>query len=699
MVDFRRGITALAALAVFAGLASAQGVVGSGASFTCASNVTSTPQLRGEGYTELIGDITLTSTGGTVLGPGAVVPQVNVTLFVNAPVTSRLLTTVAGGTASEALLLIDEPGSQLTPATGAGTQFGAGAAQQVCSTPAGGCGAFVSSVASLGVPAGCTAGTQGCLVGTGALINEATTTFQPGGATPAGLAPNVFQGVVSGNSVTWFGVPVLAPGTTGITRTFRMTNVRIAANILFGGSAAAGTPVTASIAVSNSSTLPITGTTPQVGFVQPGLAASVSGTPSAGTGTVLNQCNTNTKASVSLLTFAEGFGTAFKTRLQANANPNSGQTNVVGSGAVALQNTPGAIYNSESGLTVLVPSSGVTSEAGLADFGTRLKATFNNVPTGVHIFVSVANVLNSVTPAPVPGGAAGGIGSINPLSYAQLVSNENAVDSIGVNSFFQATSAIPLVSATDNAPGPGSGGPIQVVEIPLTAGSGIAVWEVVNTNPAAIDTLKFAVYASSTSNVSSNSPFPGQGTVTLSFAPTPGPLAPAAFTTAAAAAASGSLPIPRFAVGTTTTNVLDIVVCRTILLYPFVTNQAGFDTGIAIANTSTDAFGTGTQSGGCVLKWYSGATNPADTTVANVASGTVYTNLLSVAVPNFQGYMFAICQFQYAHGFAFISDLGAQKLAEGYLALVIPDPGPGTGGRLANPLSLAGGGSGENTAH
>jgi hypothetical protein len=700
MVDFRRWITALAALAVFAGLASAQNS-GSTTAFSCATNVSSTPQIRGEGYTELIGDITLTCTGGTVLGPGASVPQVNVTLFVNAPVTSRLLATVAGGTASEALLLIDEPGSQLIPATGANTNFGAGAPQQVCSTPAGGCGAFVSTVASLGVPTGCTAGTVGCLVGTGALINEATTTFQAGGATPGGLAPNVFQGVVSGNSVTWFGVPVLAPGTTGITRTFRMTNVRIAANILFGGSAAAGTPVTASIAVSNSSTLPITGTTPQVGFVQPGLVASISGTPSSGTGTVLNQCNTNTKASVSLLTFTEGFGTAFKTRLQANANTNSGQTNVVGSGAVSLQNVPGAIYNSESGLTVLVPSSGVTAEAGLADFGTRLKATFNNVPTGVHIFVSVANVLNTVTPAPVPGSAGngvGGIGSNNPLAYAQLVSDENAVDSIGVNSFFQATSAIPLVAFTDNAPGPGSGGPVQVVEIPLTAGSGRAVWEVVNINPAAIDTLKFAVYATSTQNVSSNSPFPGQGTVTLSFAPTPGPLAPSAFTTAAAAAASGSLPIPRFAVGTTTTNVLDIVVCRTILLYPFVTNQAGFDTGLAIANTSTDAFGTGTQSGGCVLKWYSGATNPADTVVANVASGTVYTNLVSVAAPNFQGYMFAICQFQYAHGFAFISDLGAQKLAEGYLALVIPDPGPGTGGRTASFVA-AGAGSGEIAAH
>jgi hypothetical protein len=37
--------------------------------------------------------------------------------------------------------------------------------------------------------------------------------------------------------------------------------------------------------------------------------------------------------------------------------------------------------------------------------------------------------------------------------------------------------------------------------------------------------------------------------------------------------------------------------------------------------------------------------------------------------------MIAVCNFQYAHGFAFVSDLGAQKLAMGYLAVVLNDPG------------------------
>ena len=129
-------------------------------------------------------------------------------------------------------------------------------------------------------------------------------------------------------------------------------------------------------------------------------------------------------------------------------------------------------------------------------------------------------------------------------------------------------------------------------------------------------------------------------------------------------------------------------------MYPFVTNQAGFDTGIAIANTSTDPFGTGPQAGACQLNWYSGTTSPAATSSGSIASGTVYTTLASVTVPNFQGYMIAICQFQYAHGFAFISDLGARNLAMGYLALVVPDPA-GNGGRSASPLNYGAAGTGE----
>jgi hypothetical protein len=131
------------------------------------------------------------------------------------------------------------------------------------------------------------------------------------------------------------------------------------------------------------------------------------------------------------------------------------------------------------------------------------------------------------------------------------------------------------------------------------------------------------------------------------------------------------------------------------LLYPYITNQAGFDTGLTIANTSQDSIVPGTgassvsaQSGNCKLTYFGGTTAaptvpPAPSDTGTIAAGTVWTNTLQTIAPNFQGYMFAVCNFQYAHGFAFISDVGARNLAMGYLALIIPDPG--TGSRPASP--------------
>jgi len=79
MVDFRRCITALAILALFAGFAVAQ--TGTVSPLQCSTNVTVTPQLRGEGYTEQTGDITLVCSGGSTPAAGAAIPQVNITVF------------------------------------------------------------------------------------------------------------------------------------------------------------------------------------------------------------------------------------------------------------------------------------------------------------------------------------------------------------------------------------------------------------------------------------------------------------------------------------------------------------------------------------------------------------------------------------------------------------------------------------------
>ena len=667
MVAFRRVITALAVLALFVGLASAQ-VGGTGQSqLTCNTNVTVTPALRGEGFTEQTGDITITCTGGATIAPGGGIPLVNFTIFYNTTVTSRLLpiagTSSVQGSAntSEALLLVDEPGSGLPG-------YGPSLNQLLCYSPLTGCRAMVSNTP-------------------GQYFNTAVAVDSAGQVVAGGPAANVYQGVVSGNSVTFFGVPVMPPTTTG-SRVFRVTNVRVNAQPLAGGSASGASPVQASISISGATSLSISNSAPNVGYVSMGLTASASGASN------FNQCSSATKSSTNTLTFSENFGTAFKTRVNAATNTTyAGQIN-----NPTTQNVPGAIYNSESNFVFPLVGTSPLQTAGLADYGTRLKATFNNIPAGTRIFVSTVNVNNNAfqvaAPAVIGGSAANSansnVGLAAYVGYAQLISTgstESVNDgNAGVSGFF------PMIAGTDNGPNNGN---VPIAEVSISNGTGAAVWEVVNTNPNTNESLKFAVYTTYSANVAQNAPLPGTATVNLSYAPT-----------ATSGAASSTLGIPRFAGDSAAgRNIFTVVICRTILLYPYITNQAGFDTGLTIANTSQDPFaGTATaaQAGSCKLTYYGGTTaapttppGPSDT--GNIAAGTVWANTLQTIAPNFQGYMFAVCNFQFAHGFAFISDVGARNLAMGYLAIVIGDPG--TGSRGANPIGASLTSSGEQGAH
>src|SRR5258708_40305552 len=111
MVDFRRMIPVLAVIAFLLGsavTASAQ----PNAPFQCFANGGVSTPARSEGITELVGDLVLQCTGGAPTAPGAQIPQVNIQIFLNTALTSRLLSTTACGVnpCSEALLLLDEPG-------------------------------------------------------------------------------------------------------------------------------------------------------------------------------------------------------------------------------------------------------------------------------------------------------------------------------------------------------------------------------------------------------------------------------------------------------------------------------------------------------------------------------------------------------------------------------------------------------------
>jgi len=124
---------------------------------------------------------------------------------------------------------------------------------------------------------------------------------------------------------------------------------------------------------------------------------------------------------------------------------------------------------------------------------------------------------------------------------------------------------------------------------------------------------------------------------------------------------------------------------QTRLLIPFATNQAGFDTAIAVANTGLDSTGQVGVAGRCTVNYFghlsSGTpVNQAETTNSEVPPGETFTLTLSAGgsrgltgVPGFQGYIEVDCAFPFAHGFSIVMDgpVGSNRIASSSPALVL----------------------------
>jgi hypothetical protein len=236
-------------------------------------------------------------------------------------------------------------------------------------------------------------------------------------------------------------------------------------------------------------------------------------------------------------------------------------------------------------------------------------------------------------------------------------------------------------------------------EITISGGFGFAVFEVVDSNPFAVERVVIPVYLAFRPNTGND--LPGVGTIqaSVNFAPL-----------STVTTSNKDAPEPRFVDNASRVNVANISRCITNLLFPFVTNQAGFDTGFAISNTSSDDKGSDQQSGNCTLFYFGSTTGggaaPANQTTATIPAGTTTVWTLSggnaaaniAGTPGFQGYLFARCQFLFAHGFAFISNGfgGVPTIAEGYLALIVPWDGV-AGSRIGGAIN--GGRAGETLGH
>jgi hypothetical protein len=434
------------------------------APFTCTSFVSVTPTLRLNSLTEQIGDVLLICNGGTPTPTNVPIPQVTLTVSPNTTLTNRLL----GGSFLDALLLIDEP----PPAN-----------QAICGAP--GYPETSPGVCSI----------TGIGLGIGAYVGS------PG-------RPNIFQGKQIGNAVTWQ-FPLDPSGVNP--RYLRITNLRVNASAVPPGTGGGAGSVKLSTTLTASPTITVSNPSPTVGFVQPGMNVTLRDvvSPTLLTSPVsLPQCQSRNLAppftSNFKLRFEEAFGTAWKVRTETpfvndDTSPNP-----------AAQNELGTLYNSETGVfSPTFPSisgRGNLGLAGLADYGTRVKVVFNNVPAGVKLYVP-------------------------PLITTTLTVLRQTANETGA--FF---------------PVPASTGGLS--EVSISGGSGAAVWEVLKTNPNTAEIADIPVSVAFTGNPALPSPQVGTATVKGSFAPT-----------SAVAAPSALDPVPRFMDDASTLAAFTIAPC------------------------------------------------------------------------------------------------------------------------------------------
>jgi len=434
----------------------------------------------------------------------------------------------------------------------------------------------------------------------------------------AGTGVNIFQGrLISNNSVIWTGVPFDAPGTTPI-RTLRLVNVRANANGLGLGSTLLPSAIQMFISISGTAAPNLSNSQLVVAYIQRGLNFG-----SQDNGASYLQCEPSDGSSARSfrLRFRERFPTAFRHA-----------PNYTAPGAV-VQNDLTQIYNTEHMYANPNIDGVVSSTHGRATQPTRLMATFTGLPTNVLLRFS-----RSLT-----------------FSTGDTVTYVQCFDATGTN-----CSEALLTGSTIN--------------ITPTGGTATVVFEVTAANPTnqADITIPVTLRWGPISNGIAGPP--GTGTVTVA-----GSYAPLSSTFTAITG-----PAPRFVADPADVVTFSINPCRTNLLFPYVTNQGGFDTGLVVSNTSQDKFGTVPQSGACTIEFYgvtgtSGAA-PGAVTTESIPAGLYLKTSLAVggnygmpAAKEFEGYIIARCNFQYAHGFAFIYDFTPPTIdnAMGYLALVL----------------------------
>jgi hypothetical protein len=275
------------------------------------------------------------------------------------------------------------------------------------------------------------------------------------------------------------------------------------------------------------------------------------------------------------------------------------------------------------------------------------------------------------------GNLAGGANYYVPVT----INSANGTDVLNVTKAELVASNTTTAVQTGSAIGPSGGTQVSgVAQLTATNGSGSALYHLTGASAAGVEAFIVPLYgvattgatAGVTSSPTVTATFVGNGSASYDqFSSTQNP---------ASVSASGSAaPLTGLAWPTTpgaltgvTTGGGQLTTCATTLLFPYILNAGGYDTGIALTNASA---GTSlSQDGTCSVKFYGTgvpATNPYVT--GTITAGSVGAFTVSSQASGFVGYAIATCNFQDAHGFAFITDgFGApgRGLSQGYLAIV-----------------------------
>jgi len=453
-----------------------------------------------------------------------------------------------------------------------------------------------------------------------------------------------YLGVVSGTTITFANVTFPA------TFTFIVQNVRV-----------------------NASTAPLNSYVTESAIVEYKSTGSVTGSAIANLYTPLNVGYTQTSLSVALA--PAGGPPAITNYFTCLGNPTFGGLPSASFTVNVTEITPGAfkvisapiasgLASSQAGENGSSPTAGITAQTAggstvtvlpNANTATQLTVTLGNIPTVAGTVVYLPFSITETTPGTTP--TATNVTTLQLAGFTGPSSTPASIAGAGVVGF-----------------------------IPTSAGTVTA--EYVVTAAWITSSLVFPIPVEVTFGPNTTTQ-QGAMTVAVAYAPAAAPLT------------GPPTAIPTFALSSNVFNASIISFCQTTLLFPYVTNSTGYETGLAIANTSTDNLNPATKtapngtsfgpavSGSCTLNFYGNAAQPAAVTVPSTGMIGAYSATTTppqapiwddtltdlITIKDFTGYAIANCNFLDAHGFAFIVDStgsGSASGPEGYLAVVIP---------------------------